>query len=107
LEEKHFKLLDQMQQAKQIAVVRESNHLNGDSVKNVRHISGTQYSKINEMHFLYYIYDELTTPTMFRALLAQLQEALHKQRLVYCMLVMSVGCTSNGVSLQTLCSQQT
>jgi hypothetical protein len=29
---------------------------------------------------------------MFRALLAHLQEALHKQQLVYCMRVMSVGC---------------
>jgi hypothetical protein len=29
---------------------------------------------------------------MFRALLAHLQEAPHKQRLVYCMGVMFVGC---------------
>jgi hypothetical protein len=29
---------------------------------------------------------------MFRALLAHLHEALHKQHLVYCVLVMSVGC---------------
>jgi hypothetical protein len=37
LEEKHFKFLDQRRQAKQISVFRESNHRNGDSVKNVRH----------------------------------------------------------------------
>ena len=35
-EEKHFKFLYQRRQAKQIAVVRESNHKSGDSVKNVR-----------------------------------------------------------------------
>jgi hypothetical protein len=29
---------------------------------------------------------------MFRALLAHLQEALHKRHLVYCVRVMSVGC---------------
>ena len=36
-EEKHFKFLDRRRQAKQIAVVRESNHKSGDSVKNIRH----------------------------------------------------------------------
>jgi hypothetical protein len=30
---------------------------------------------------------------MFRALLTHPQEALHKQHLVYCVRVMSVGCT--------------
>jgi hypothetical protein len=30
---------------------------------------------------------------MFQALLAHLQEALHKRHLVYCLRVMSVGCT--------------
>jgi hypothetical protein len=30
---------------------------------------------------------------MFRALLAHPQEALHKRHLVYCVRVMSVGCT--------------
>jgi hypothetical protein len=34
---------------------------------------------------------------MFRALLAHPKEALHKQRLVYCVRVMSVGCTRTGV----------
>jgi hypothetical protein len=35
---------------------------------------------------------------MFRALLAHPHEALHKQHLVYCVRVMSVGCTSIGVN---------
>jgi hypothetical protein len=34
---------------------------------------------------------------MFRALLAHPQEVLHKQHTVYCVRVMSVGCTSIGV----------
>jgi hypothetical protein len=36
---------------------------------------------------------------MFRALLARPQEALHKRHLVYCVRVMSVGCTKIGVKL--------
>jgi hypothetical protein len=36
---------------------------------------------------------------MFRALLAHLQEALQKRRLVYCVCVMSVGCTRIVVEL--------
>jgi hypothetical protein len=34
---------------------------------------------------------------MFQALLAYLQEALNKQHLVYCVRVMSVGCTRIGM----------
>jgi hypothetical protein len=44
---------------------------------------------------------------MFRALLAHPQKALYKRHLVYCMRVMSVGCTRVGVSLQPWCSQLT
>jgi hypothetical protein len=36
---------------------------------------------------------------MFGALLAHPQEALYKQHLVYCVRVMSVGCTKIGVEL--------
>jgi hypothetical protein len=36
---------------------------------------------------------------MFRALLARLQEALHKRHLVYCVRVMSVGISRIGVEL--------
>ena len=49
-EEKHFKFIDQRRQSKQIAVVRESNHMNGDSVKNVKHNS-VQLVKIY-LHFV-------------------------------------------------------
>jgi hypothetical protein len=34
---------------------------------------------------------------MFRALLAHPQDALHKRHLVYCVRVMTVGCTKTGV----------
>jgi hypothetical protein len=45
------------------------------------------------MRFLYSVYYELTfNPYMFRALRAHLQEALHKQQLVYCVRIMLVGC---------------
>jgi hypothetical protein len=36
---------------------------------------------------------------MFRALLAHLQEAVHKRHLVYCVRILSVGCTRIGVEL--------
>jgi hypothetical protein len=35
---------------------------------------------------------------MFRALLADPQEALHKRHLVYCVRIMSVGCATIAVS---------
>jgi hypothetical protein len=38
---------------------------------------------------------------MFRALLAYPQEALHKRHLVYCVRIMSVGCVSVAVKLQS------
>jgi hypothetical protein len=38
-------------------------------------------------------------PYMFRALLAHPQDLLHKRQLVYCVRVMSVGCTRIGVEL--------
>jgi hypothetical protein len=37
-------------------------------------------------------------PYMFRALLADPQEALHKRHLVYCVCVMLVGCARNGAA---------
>jgi hypothetical protein len=36
---------------------------------------------------------------MFRALFARAQEALHKRHLVYCVRVMSVGCTRIKVEI--------
>jgi hypothetical protein len=48
---------------------------------------------------------------MFRALLAYLQEAVNKRNLVYCVLVMSVGCyqdwSGTGVTPGALPSKQT
>jgi hypothetical protein len=42
---------------------------------------------------------------MFLALLALPQEALHKRHLVYCVRIMSVGCATIAVSLQSWHSQ--
>jgi hypothetical protein len=39
---------------------------------------------------------------MFRALLVHPQEALHKRHLVYCVRVISVGCTGIGVELHAI-----
>jgi hypothetical protein len=51
-----------------------------------------QYSETNVMHFLFSLI-RITGLCMFRALLAYPQEVLHKRYLVYCVRVMSVGCT--------------
>jgi hypothetical protein len=51
-----------------------------------------QYSETNVMHFLFGLL-RVKGLYMFRALLAHPQEALHKRHLVYCVRVMSVGCT--------------
>jgi hypothetical protein len=50
-----------------------------------------QDSETNVMHFLLNLL-RIQGLYMFRALLAHLQEAPHKQQLVYCVRVMSVGC---------------
>jgi hypothetical protein len=44
---------------------------------------------------------------MFRGLLAHPQEVRHKRHLVYCVRIMSVGCASIAVSLQSWHSQLT
>jgi hypothetical protein len=54
-----------------------------------------QYSETNVMHFLFNLL-RIKGLYMFRALLAHPQEALHKPNLVYCVRVMSVGCTRIG-----------
>jgi hypothetical protein len=51
-----------------------------------------QYSENNVMHFLFNLL-RIKGLYMFRALLAHPQEALHKRYLIYCVRVMSVGCT--------------
>jgi hypothetical protein len=75
--------------------------------------SFTQYSETNLMHFLFNLL-RIKGLYMFRALLAHPQEVLHEQHLVYCVRVMSVGCTrieeelvSLTVPLQSWCSQLT
>jgi hypothetical protein len=65
-----------------------------------------QYSETNVMHFLFSLL-RIKGLYMVRALLAHPQEALSKRHLVYCMRVTSVGCTSNGVPLQSWCNQLT
>jgi hypothetical protein len=49
-------------------------------------------SETNVMHFLFNLL-RIKGLYMFRALLAYPQEALNKRHLVYCVRVMSVGCT--------------
>jgi hypothetical protein len=51
-----------------------------------------QYRKTKLMHFLFNLL-RIKDLYMFRALLAHPREALHKRHLVYCVRVMSVGCT--------------
>jgi hypothetical protein len=51
-----------------------------------------QYSETNVMHFLFNLL-RIKGFYMFRALLAHPQEVLNKRYLVYCLRVMSVGCT--------------
>jgi hypothetical protein len=51
-----------------------------------------RYSETNVMHFLLNFL-RIKGLYTFRALLAHLQQALHKRHLVYCVRVMSVGCT--------------
>jgi hypothetical protein len=57
-----------------------------------------QYNETNVMHFLFNLL-RIKGLYMFRALLAQPQEVLHKRHFVYCVRVMSVGCTRIKVEL--------
>jgi hypothetical protein len=59
-----------------------------------------QYSETNVMHLLFSLL-RIKGLYMFQALLAHLQEALHKWHLVYCMRVMSLGCTRTEVELHS------
>jgi hypothetical protein len=67
----------------------------------VKSIVGYQYRESNVMHFVFSL---LRTKGlyMFRELLAQPQKVQHKRHLVYCVRVMSVGCTRIGVELVSL-----
>jgi hypothetical protein len=57
-----------------------------------------QYSETNVIHILFNLL-RIRGLYMFRALLADPQEAMHERHLVYCLRVMSVGCTRLGVKL--------
>jgi hypothetical protein len=57
-----------------------------------------QYIETNVMHSLFNLL-RIKGLYMFRALLAHPQEAKHKRHLVYCMRVMSAGCTRIGVEI--------
>jgi hypothetical protein len=59
----------------------------------VQDIRKNQYSIANVVHFLFNLL-RINGLYMFRALLAYPQEALHKRHLVYCVRVISVGCTT-------------
>jgi hypothetical protein len=62
------------------------------------HSTLDQWSETNVMHILFSSL-RIKSLYMFRALLSHPQEALHKQHLVYCVRVMSVGCTRIGLEL--------
>jgi hypothetical protein len=61
-----------------------------------------QYSETNVMHFLFNLL-RIKGLYMFQALLTHPQGALHKRHLVYCVRVMSVGCTRIGVRKTGIC----
>jgi hypothetical protein len=58
------------------------------SYQNRLHYNHLQFSETKVMHFLFSLL-RIKGLYMFRALLAHLQEALHKRQLVYCVRVMS------------------
>jgi hypothetical protein len=55
------------------------------------------------MHFLFSLL-RIKGLYMFRALLAHPQEALYKRHLLYCVRLMSVGCTRIEVELTSPCT---
>jgi hypothetical protein len=66
-------------------------------LKNTRKCLCVQYSQTNVMHFSFSLL-RIKDLYMFRALFAHPQEA-HKRRLVYCVRVMSVDCSTVAVNL--------
>jgi hypothetical protein len=60
-------------------------------------------NETNVMHFLFSLLG-MKGFYMFRALPAHPQQALHKRHLVYCISLMSVGCTRDEVKHQAWCS---
>jgi hypothetical protein len=60
-----------------------------------------QYNETKVMHFLFNVL-RINGLYMFRALLAHSQEVLHKQHLVYCFRIMSVGCGTIAVNARSI-----
>jgi hypothetical protein len=58
---------------------------------NLTYALAYQYNETNLMHFLFSLL-RIKDLDMFRALLAHLQDSLHKRHLVYCVRIMSLGC---------------
>jgi hypothetical protein len=65
-----------------------------------------QYNETNVMHFSFNLL-RIKSLHLLRALLAHPQEVLHKRHLVYCVRVMSVGCATTAVKLQSWHNQLT
>jgi hypothetical protein len=65
-----------------------------------------QYNETNVMHFSFNLLI-IKGPYIFRALLTHPPEVLHKRHLVYYVRVMSVGCATIAVKLQSWHSQLT
>jgi hypothetical protein len=61
-------------------------------------------TETNMMHFSFSLL-RIKSLYMFRALLADPKEMLHKRHLVYCVRIMSVGCGTDAVSPQSWYSQ--
>jgi hypothetical protein len=71
-----------------------------------RFVSSYQYSETNVMNFLFNLL-RIKGIYMFRALISHPQEALNKRHLVYCVRVMSVGCTRIEVNFHPGAPQYT
>jgi hypothetical protein len=65
-----------------------------------------QYNETNVMHVLFNLL-RINASTCFEHYLHILRRRLHERHLVYCMRVMSVGCTRIEVPLPSWCSQLT
>jgi hypothetical protein len=59
-----------------------------------------RYNETNMMHFLFILL-RIKSLYMLRALFAHPQEVLHKRHLVSCLRIMSVGCATIPVKLQS------
>jgi hypothetical protein len=78
--------------------VRSLNHGKAVSIKFYERLCVYQDNENYMMHFSFSLL-RIKGLCMFRELHAHHQEALHKRHLVYCVCVMSVGCTRIEVEL--------